>query len=311
MVFNPFLQSQSAQDIINNYLNGDYQAQPNLNSAGMWRNPQFDIRTQQELAGELDPSALYANPIMDWSATSTENETVDPCPPGFQLIDGVCQPNEQFGKSMYDEKKEKENEIEERPYMSIEDMKNASNEELIGYLKDGWLNNSKLGYLPSKGGEVTLGGKFMNPQFGLFFGKQNEMRRNAMISELTNRGYFTGNYNDKGDEVFNITSTPNPNVGFNEAEVPYGGAGIINQGVTGSYGGGEDFGSPYNNNNNNNNNIQNTQGVNYTNNEAQGTLQAGGGVPNPHTNTGFSGGNPLLTPKPKPKPIPSFLSQWG
>lgn len=58
----PFMQSSTAKDIIAN--NKDEYAY-NTNSAGMFRNPMYDIRTQQELAGELDPTALYPNPITD------------------------------------------------------------------------------------------------------------------------------------------------------------------------------------------------------------------------------------------------------
>ena len=187
MAFTPFLQSAEAQNIISNYLGGGYQAQPNLNSAGMWRNPQFDIRTQQELAGELDPSALYANPIMDWSATSTENETVDPCPVGYQLINGVCQPNEKFGNSMYDEKKEKEDKIEDPPYFSIEDMKGLEDFELLDYLNNGWLKGKNY--------ETKVGGNFGMPLlFQALFGGQNKQRRDFIINELKGRGY---NIDDK------------------------------------------------------------------------------------------------------------------
>ena len=292
--FTPFMQGTKAQGIIDSYLGGDYATTPNVNSAGMYRNPKFDLRTQQELAGELDPTALYPNPILDTSVD--DEEIIDPCQEGFMLVDGICQPIETFGQSMYDENKDDRDDPEERPYMSIKDMQNASNEDLLGYLTSGFLKNSPLGYLPSKGGEVTVSNMMLNPQFGLLFGKQNQMRRNAIIGELTNRGYFTGNYNDKGNEIFNITSTPNPNLGFNEAEVPYGGAGIINEGVTGSYGGGEDFGS-YQGGGSSSNNINSTNNnniVNYTGNEGQGTSQSGGGVANPHTNTGFSGGDIII-----------------
>jgi len=93
--FTPFMQSSEAQNIISNYLGGGYAATPNVNSAGMWRNPNFDLRTEQEKAGTLDPTALYPNPQLDFSV---QEEVVDPCPPGYQLIDGVCQPIEDFGK---------------------------------------------------------------------------------------------------------------------------------------------------------------------------------------------------------------------
>ena len=93
--FTPFMQSSEAQKIINNYLGGGYAASPNVNTAGVYRNPIFDLRTEQEKAGTLDPSALYPNPQLDFSVP------VDPCPLGYELIDGVCQPIEQFGQSPY------------------------------------------------------------------------------------------------------------------------------------------------------------------------------------------------------------------
>jgi len=94
--FTPFMQSSEAQNIISNYLGGNYAASPNVNKAGVYRNPIFDLRTEQEKAGTLDPSALYPNPQLDFSVQ--EDVTVDPCPSGYQLIDGVCQPIEDFGK---------------------------------------------------------------------------------------------------------------------------------------------------------------------------------------------------------------------
>jgi hypothetical protein len=100
MTFTPFMQGSQAQGIINDYLGGKMNATPNVNKAGMWRNPIFDIRTEQEKAGTLDPTALYPNPQIDFSV---EDDPVDPCLPGYQLIDGVCQPIEEFGKSLYDE----------------------------------------------------------------------------------------------------------------------------------------------------------------------------------------------------------------
>tara|TARA_Y100000590_G_scaffold374951_1_gene439555 strand:+ start:42 stop:1049 length:1008 start_codon:yes stop_codon:yes gene_type:complete len=95
MAFSPFMQSSEAQNIIKNYLGGGYAASPNVNKAGVYRNPIFDLRTEQEKAGTLDPKALYPNPQLDFSV---QEEVVDPCPPGYQLIDGVCQPIEDFGK---------------------------------------------------------------------------------------------------------------------------------------------------------------------------------------------------------------------
>ena len=279
--FIPFGVSKTAQDIITEHLNT-----PKKPSTGAFRNPEYDLRTEQG----LPPDALYPNPLLD--TTPSTDVPIDPCPPGYELIDGICQPTERFGQSAYQEKSD-DNKQEERKYMSIKDMEKASDEELLNYLKDGWLKNSMIGYLPSKGGEVTVGGKFMPSYFQLPFGKQNQMRRDAIEMELRKRGYFTGQYNNN-DPVFNINQEPNlfltPPATTNEAEVMYGGQMV-------DYGGGEDFGggNVVVSSNNPNNNV-----VSYTQNPGNvGTMQSGGGIANPHTQSGFSGGNPFLTQPPQ------------
>ena len=196
MAFTPFMQGSEAQGIIDNYLGGGYASSPNVNTAGQFRNPIFDIRTQQELAGDLDPSALYPNPQIDFSVQE-EDETEDPCPEGYQLIDGVCQPIVEFGKSMYDEKQDRDDrDEEERDYFSIEEMKNLGDYELLNYLDDGWLKGDKF--------NSTIGGNFMPTQFAIPFGKQNQMRRDFIIDELTRRGYSLGTQDKKGNEQFNV-----------------------------------------------------------------------------------------------------------
>ena len=188
--FTPFMQSTEAQNIISNYLGGGY----DTTSTSPFRNPIFDLRTEQEAAGTLDPSALYPNSQIDFSVQ--EDVTVDPCPPGYQLIDGVCQPIEQFGKSLYDEKQDRDDrDEEERDYFSIEEMKNLGDYELLKYLDDGWLKGDKF--------NSTIGGNWMPIQFGIPFGKQNQMRRNFIIDELTRRGYNIG-ADDKGNQQFNV-----------------------------------------------------------------------------------------------------------
>jgi len=97
--FTPFMQGTKAQSIIDNLLDGKLNPTPNVNSAGNFRNPFFDLRTEQENAGTLDPSALYPNPQLDFSVP--EEEVIDPCQEGFMLVDGICQPIETFGQSLY------------------------------------------------------------------------------------------------------------------------------------------------------------------------------------------------------------------
>ena len=233
--FTPFMQGSKAQSIIDSYLNdGGYsQAQPttNLNSAGNFRNPIFDLRTEQENAGTLTPEDLYPNPQLDFSAPDTP---VDPCPEGFMLVDGICQPIETFGQSMYDENRDDNNNVEERPYMSIEAMENASDEELLDYLTSGFLKNSALGYLPSKGTEVTLGMGMLPPLLQLGFGGQNELRKNFILSELMKRGYFTGNFDDNKNPIFDIANkNVNTNVGGIESQLP---ANVAGEAVTDVFG---------------------------------------------------------------------------
>ncbi len=90
--FTPFMQGTSAQSIINNYLNsGGFNQTIDNDSI---RNPIFDLRTEQGLSAD----ALYPEPLIDFSVPDVP---VDPCPEGYQLIDGVCQPMEEFGQSLY------------------------------------------------------------------------------------------------------------------------------------------------------------------------------------------------------------------
>jgi hypothetical protein len=169
----------------------------------------------------LPADALYPNPQIDFSA---EDTPTDPCPEGYMLVDGVCQPIEQFGQSSYQQdngKSFEEERAEERPYMSIEDMKNASDEDFLNYMTSGFLKNSPLGYLPSKGTEVTMSNMFMPSQFQLLFGKQNEMRKNFIKDELTRRGYFTGNFDKNKNPLFDIGSkNVNTNTGGIESLLP-------------------------------------------------------------------------------------------
>ena len=77
------MQSASAQNIINSYINKPYQTPPAIN-------PIFDLREPGQEFPPLNPP-VQTDPV------------VDPCPPGYQLIDGVCQPIDQFGGDMPNE----------------------------------------------------------------------------------------------------------------------------------------------------------------------------------------------------------------
>ena len=220
--FVPFGVSKTAQDIINEHLNT-----PKTPSTDVFRNPNFDLRTEQGLPSD----ALYPNPLLD--TTPSTDAPVDPCPPGYMLVDGICQPIEQFGQSSYQQDNDRDD-PEERKYMSIEDMKNASDEELLEYMTSGFLKNSPLGYLPSKGTEVTLSNMFMPSQFQLLFGKQNEMRKNFIKDELTRRGYFTGKFDKNQNPIFDIgNKNVNTNTGGIESLLP---ANNMNEPVTDVFG---------------------------------------------------------------------------
>ena len=223
--FIPFGMSKTAQDIITEHLNT-----PKTPSTDVFRNPNYDLRTEQG----LPPDALYPNPLLD--TTPSTDVPIDPCPAGYELIDGICQPTERFGQSAYQEKSD-DNKQEERPYMSIEDMKNATDEELLDYLTSGFLGNSPLGYMPSKGTQVTL--KTLPPNvlsYGLSLLGLNDskLRKDFIMNELMKRGYFTGQFDKNEKPIFDIgTKNVNTNVGGIESMLPQN---VQGQPVTDVYG---------------------------------------------------------------------------
>jgi hypothetical protein len=229
MAFTPFMQGSEAQGIISNYLGGGY----DTTSASPFRNPIFDIRTQQELAGELDPSALYPNPQIDFSV----DETVDPCPEGFMLVDGVCQPIEQFGQSDdYSQSGRTEDDPEGLYIPTDEEILSMNDQEYLDNLiSRGWLKNSMLGYLPSKGGVLDLrtGSMGTSPLGSLFFGKLQKAKRDKMLAELNRRGLWY-NVGDEQKVVMPDTTIPDDavqvsNLGFSEAEMAAANAAAIAQ----------------------------------------------------------------------------------
>ena len=87
------------QAIIDQYkqgaLNAPYQSMDYTPSP--YYNPIYDIRTEQIAAGELPEGARFPKPQLETAPTEEKKEeTFDPCPPGYQLIDGVCQPDTMF-----------------------------------------------------------------------------------------------------------------------------------------------------------------------------------------------------------------------
>jgi hypothetical protein len=230
-----FMQSEKAQQIIADYLDKPYQKPPAIN-------PIFDLREEGQQFPPLNPP-VQTDPV------------VDPCPPGYQLIDGICQPIDQFGGDMPENTVGGKGFEDDRPYFSIDDMRDLSDEKLIDYLSSGFLTNSgMLGYLPSRGGQVTFKDTFPNLGATLLqlpFGNQNQLRKDAMENELMRRGFFTGQFDDDNNRIYDIQSEPDKSILFqprattNEADVTYGGDPIIVGDAGGSYGGGEDFGSPF------------------------------------------------------------------
>ena len=199
MVFTPFMQGSEAQSVISDYLGGKLNATPNVDSAGNFRNPFFDLRTEQEAAGTLDPSALYPNPQMDFSVQ--EDEIIDPCQEGFMLVDGICQPIEQFGQSMYKEKDDRED-PEPREYYSIEDMKEMGDYEFLNYL------TGAGAYMTGKDGMYTLNDPMMSSAsvlasiFGL---NSSDIRNKYMREKLAELGYnFTNN--KQGEPIYDLTT---------------------------------------------------------------------------------------------------------
>jgi hypothetical protein len=200
----PFLQSTQAQGVIDKYLKGDLDPKPNVNSAGVFRNPNFDLRTEQENAGTLDPSALYPNPQIDFSVD--DEEIIDPCQEGYMLVDGICQPIETFGRSAYDKQRDDNPDDPPREYYSIEDMKKMDDYEFLNYL------TGAGAYMTGEDGQFTLNDP-MN--MGLFtmgmdalFGNSRQLRNDFMRKKLAELGYNFTNNKD-GEPVYNLLQPMN------------------------------------------------------------------------------------------------------
>ena len=192
--FTPFMQGSKAQSIIDQYLNTTT-PQPDINSAGNFRNPFFDLRTEQGLSDD----ALYPNPQMDFSVQ--EDEIVDPCQEGFMLVDGVCQPIETFGQSLYQEDNDNKD-SEPREYYSIEDMKEMGDYDFLNYL------TGAGAYMKGKDGMYTLNNPMMSTLgigLNLFGLNSSDIRNKFMKKKLAELGYnFTNN--KQGEPVYNLTT---------------------------------------------------------------------------------------------------------
>src|SRR6056300_528042 len=83
------------QAIIDAYRTGE------LESTTPPYNPIYDIRREQIESGELEEGARFPRPQLETTPAPVEGGeegTFDPCPPGYQLIDGVCQPDTMFNQ---------------------------------------------------------------------------------------------------------------------------------------------------------------------------------------------------------------------
>ena len=80
-----------------------------------------------------------------------------------------------------------------------EEIAGMSNDEYIeNLIQRGWLKNSALGYLPSKGDMVELRkGTLINPYLALAFNKEQEAKRKKIIEELVKRKYNVRGTADK------------------------------------------------------------------------------------------------------------------
>ena len=217
----------TAQSIIDEYINAGGFGQPfpqnNLNTAGLWRNPLFDLRTEQEAAGTLDPTALYPNPQLDFSV---QDPPPDPCQEGYMLVDGICQPIEQFGQSSYDEKQDDDKDDDPtREYYSIEDMEKMDDYEFLKYL------TGSGAYMGGKDGMYTLKDPL---SFGLFGAgmkmlglDSRDLRNQFMRKKLAELGYDC-TLNKKGEPVYNLMQPMNiisnaeaANKGVNENQISF------------------------------------------------------------------------------------------
>jgi hypothetical protein len=240
MAFTPFFQGTDATNLIQGYLNKNITADTpfepaDMNANNVFRNP-------------YSPEGFYANdtdmyPVSTYKPPVNDSEGVPSCEEGY-VYDEVLKSCRFVGFSEPAQEQNRDRgDIQERPYMSIEDMENADDYELLNYLTDGYLANSKLGFLPSKLGEdFYLKGTPPNMlSFGLgMLGLNNsKLRNDFMKKELAKRGY---NLDTKQGQLGLtqamgiIDNADSSNLGFTPDEINYqiqakkNAQNIINQG---------------------------------------------------------------------------------
>ena len=224
MAYTPFFQGTDAQNVINSFLGSGVTATTPMSPADMNANNVF--------RNPYSPEGFYANdtdmyPVDSYTPPVTDDEGIPNCPEGY-IYDEVLKSCRFVGFSEPAQEQRNREDSEERPYMSIKEMQNASDYDLLKYLTGGSLANSKIGFLPSKLGEdfflkkpipntLTMGLSFL----GL---NNQEVRRNAMLSELAKRGY---DLNTKEGQL-GLTQTmgiinnaDSSNLGFTPDEINY------------------------------------------------------------------------------------------
>ena len=235
MAFTPFFQDTDAQNLITNYLSKNITADTPMEAE--------DINANNVFRNPYSPKGFYANetdvyPVEAYKAPVEGEDGIPSCEEGY-VYDTTLNTCRFVG---YPEKTEEqsgrtEDDPEERPYMSIEDMENASDKDLLDYLKSGFLKNSALGYLPSKGTEVTFKGTMPNMLslgLGVLGLNDSKLRENFIMNELMKRGYFTGNFDKNKNPIFDIgNKNVNTNTGGIESMLPQN---VLGQPVTDVFG---------------------------------------------------------------------------
>lgn len=195
------------QAIINAYKAGQ------LATTAPQYNPIYDIRSEQIAAGKLPAGSQF--PIPQLVTTPTEEDktedTFDPCPPGYQLIDGVCQPDTMFqggGDGEYQGP-----EID-KAKAAVEKMKKdpttgyGASSILDDYITEGIGKGTFLSFDPSIGrlgaGSLSpfmnIGGAILDPLLGL--PKRREDLYNQAIDFMLKNQYAK----KLGEDIFKVFS---------------------------------------------------------------------------------------------------------
>lgn len=173
-------------------------------------NPIYDIRREQIEAGELEEGARFPRPQLDTTPAPIEEgeggETFDPCPPGYQLIDGVCQPD-----TMFQQGGDGGDRTEfESPYLGdiYTPMANDPiNTELRRFAAQG-------DYQPTFGSSMQdLGRKFM--QFSPIVGVLNALGLGPSYTETVTPRFTGGGFNPFGSPRTYVADTTGMGTGFN------------------------------------------------------------------------------------------------